>query len=84
MQECLIKSQTERKVVTDWTVLKVGERLIMVCEEFDGYSETPCTVTEVHKDHVIAMENCESGVSLHPQTLWIDKFNQDMFVYSKQ
>lgn len=74
----MIKSSTERQIVTDWTNLKVGDKLVMIADEFDGYSETECSVTEVHDDHAIAIEDCEIG---RPQTLWIDNFNQDMFVY---
>lgn len=75
-----IKSDKDtRKVVTDWRELKVGDNLVMICDEFDGYSETPCSVIETFEDHAIAYEDCQVG---RPQTLWIDNFNQDMFVYS--
>lgn len=76
----MIKSsiQHTNAQVKDWHDLELGQKLTMISDEFDGYSETPCTVTEVHDDHAIAVEDCEVG---RPQTLWIDNFNQDMFVY---
>lgn len=73
-----VKSNEQQKQVADWRLLKVGQQLTMICDEFDGHSKTPCTVTEVTEDHAIAVEDCEVG---RPQTLWIDNFNQDMFVY---
>lgn len=81
MNGCLFKAQSEQKVVSDWKTLKVNEKLLMICNEFDGSSVTPCTVTEVCEDHVIAIEDCD--YSMRPQTLWIDNFNQDLFVYSE-
>lgn len=78
MKRYIRSNKDYRKVVTDWKELKVGNKLTMICDEFDGYSETPCTVTEVTDDHAIAYEDCEIG---RPQALWIDDFNQDMFYY---
>lgn len=76
----MIKSSVQQPnaQVSDWKTLKVGQKLTMICDEFDGHSQTDCTVTEVLDDHVIAVEDNAVG---RPQTLWIDDFNQDMFVY---
>lgn len=76
----VIKSTTQiNRQVTDWRTLKVGDKLIMICDEFDGYSETPCTVSEVSDTHAIATEDCEVG---RPMNLWIDDRMQDLFVYA--
>ena len=73
-----IRASKVNRPIDDWKMLQVGQKLTMLCDEFDGHSETNCTVTEVCDDHAIAIEDCEVG---RPQTLWIDDFNQDMFIY---
>lgn len=53
---------------------KVGDKLIFIADEFDGYLEVRCTVTEVHEDYAIAIED-----GVNPMSLWIDNDTAEMF-----
>lgn len=50
---------------------RVGEKLMWVVDDFDGYSESPCIIAEVHDDYAIA--KCD-GMSL-----LIDKDTEESF-----
>ncbi len=50
-----------------WKDLKVGDKFIWVVDEFDGYSEDECVVTDVLEDHLLAY-----NVKLDIKDIWID------------
>lgn len=50
-----------------WKNLKVGDKFLWVVDEFDGYSEDECVVTDVLEDHLLAY-----NVKLDIKNIWID------------
>ena len=50
-----------------WKDLKVDDHFIWVVDEFDGYSEDECVVTDVLEDHLLAY-----NVKLDIKNIWID------------
>lgn len=63
--------------VDNWSKLQVGDKLVWMIDDFDGSSETHCTVTEVHDDHAIAYEDNSSD----SMSLWIDEYTQEDFYH---
>lgn len=59
-----------------WTKMNVGDRVRYYISEFDGVYSEMCTVTNVEKDHAIALT--DDGLSL-----WVDGNNEDCFTLIK-
>ncbi len=59
------KQKDEEKLL--WKDLKVGDKFLWVVDEFDGYSEDECVVTDVLEDHLLAY-----NVKLDIKNIWID------------
>jgi hypothetical protein len=51
-----------------WKDLKIGDHFLWVVDEFDGYSEDECVVTDVFEDHLLA-----HNIELDVKDIWIDK-----------
>ncbi|MBE6024773.1 MAG: hypothetical protein E7231_16615 [Cellulosilyticum sp.] len=58
-------SKEEKKL--SWKDLKVDDHFLWVVDEFDGYSEDECIVTDVFDDHLLA-----HNVKLDIKDIWID------------
>lgn len=56
----------------DWRSLKIGEKVHIHTDEFDGITDFDGVVTEVHPDHVIMLD--EIGVRN-----WIDDMTEELF-----
>lgn len=50
----------------------IGTNVLWVVNDFDGCTKTRATITEVYRDHAIA-------ISENDITLWIDKDNENDF-----
>ena len=51
---------------------EVGQKLMWVINEIGCHKKVPCTVTEVHEDHAIAVTEDKT-------TLWIDEDTAEDF-----
>jgi len=56
----------------DWRTLKVGEKVHIHTDEFDGITDFDGVITEVAEDHAIMLD--EAGAHN-----WIDDWTEELF-----